>query len=235
MPRIYFGIAGLIIFGAAAAVGFWAMAWRNYWAAQSASSASPSSAAPRISAPASRPQEEVVIRHPTVKHTEGGRLAWQVQLAEVKIAAGAQAVTASEMREALIYDQKGIPIVRLTARTARGNTASRNLEVAGEVRAVSPRGVLITTEVVRWLEQERRLYCPQKVIFRTAHAAVTTTELSYYVDQDIVKAPGAVRMYSGPNKLLGRDLVYNVRTQDFELKNVQAVFNPEQMRRLAPP
>jgi len=221
-------VLALVIVGIVLA--FWGMAWWHYL--RSRPVAPPVATAPPPGGPAAGvPREEVVIQSPTLKHTEGGRLAWQVQLTELKIAAGGQATAAAGMREALIYDKNGAPLLRLTAQTARGNTADRNLEVVGDVRAVSPRGVVITTAQVRWLEKERRLDCPQKVIFRSGSAAVTTTGLSYYVDQDLVKAPGVVRMYSGVNRLVGRELVYNVATEAFEMKNVQAVFNPAQARR----
>jgi hypothetical protein len=230
--RLLLTIALLIVLGVG--LGYWAGLWWNALrgpAVQQAGGPQPQATTPV----APRPREEVVVRSPTLKHTEGGRLAWQVQLNELKIAAGGQAVAAAGMREALIYDKNGAPILRLTARTARGNTADRDLEVAGDVRAASARGALITTEQVRWLEKERRLYCPQKVTFRSSKAAVTTVGMSYYVDQDLVKAPGVVRMYSGANKLVGRELVYNVKTQDFQMRNVQAVFIPEQARELAAP
>jgi lipopolysaccharide export system protein LptA len=183
--------------------------------------------------PAQRPREEVILQRPSLKHSEGGRLAWQVRLKELRVAAGGQAVAAAGMREALIYDKTGAPVIRLAAQTARGNTSDRNLEVSGDVRAVSQKGALITTEQVRWLEQERKLYCPGKVVLRSKNAAVTTTGLSYFVDADIIKCPNPVRLYSGVNRLIGRQLVYNIQTQAFEMKNVQAVFNPEAARRAA--
>jgi lipopolysaccharide assembly outer membrane protein LptD (OstA) len=212
------------------ALAWWGMSWWNYLRSRTVSTVAPTQPA---TAPApGTPREEVVIQSPTLKHTEGGRLAWQVQLTELKLSAGGQAMAAAGMREALIYDKNGVPTIRLTAQTARGNTSDRNLEVAGDVRAVSQRGVLITTAQIRWIEKERRLYCPQQVVFRSKSAAVTTTGLSYYVDQNLVKAPGIVRMYSGDNKLVGRELVYNVSTEGFEMKNVQAVFNPAAARQM---
>jgi len=230
--RLPIAIALIILLGAG--LGYWATLWWNYLQGRAVQQAGAPPAGVVTPAP-NQPREEVVVRNPTLKHTEGGRLAWQVQLNELKIAAGGQAVAAAGMREALIYDKNGAPIIRLTARTARGNTADRDLEVAGDVRAVSQRGALITTEKIRWLEKERRLYCPQKVVFRSSKDAVTAVGLSYYVDQDLIKAPGVVRMYSGANKLVGRQLVYNVKTQDFEMLKVQAVFIPEQARQLAAP
>lgn len=180
-----------------------------------------------------RPREEVIITRPTLKHTEHGRLAWQVRLKELKVAAGGQAIAAAGMREALIYDKSGAPVIRLAARVARGNTSDRNLEVSGDVRAVSQKGALLTTEQVRWLERERKLYCPGKVVMRLKDAAITTTGLTYFVDADIVKCPNPFRFYSGVNKLIGRQLVYNIKTQSYEMKDVQAVFNPQAARRAA--
>jgi lipopolysaccharide export system protein LptA len=179
---------------------------------------------PGPATPAPR-RAEVTIKRPVIRHTEGGRLAWQVRLKELQVSAGAEAVAAAGM-QGVIHDKTGLPAIRLTAQQAQGNTANGNLEVSGDVRATSPKGALITTDRVRWLEQERRLYCPGLVTMRTRNAALTTSGLSYFVDSDTVKAPALVRVYSGRNKLIGRQLVYDVRTEAFQMKKVQAVFNP---------
>ncbi|MEN6642247.1 MAG: LPS export ABC transporter periplasmic protein LptC [Armatimonadia bacterium] len=225
-------IVGLAVVVIAFVATFLAVSWWRYFAAPAPGAAAPQ--AQTAQAPSGgRPREEVIIRRPSLKHTEGGRLAWQVRLRELKVAAGGQAVAAAGMREALIYDQTGAPVIRLAAREARGNTSERNLEVSGDVRAVSAQGAIITTDKVRWLEQERRLLCPGKVTMRSRNVAVTTNGLNYFVDADTIKCPNPVRMYSGQNKLIGRQLVYNVKTEAFEMKNVQAIFNPEQAKALA--
>ena len=225
-------LLAIVFVGIGCAAAFLAVSWWQYFQ-QRPQTSSPAGVVPSAPAgqAAARPREEVIIKRPSLKHTEGGRLAWQVRLKELRVAAGGQAVAAAGMREALIYDKTGAPVIRLVAQSARGNTSDRNLEVSGDVRAVSQKGALINTEQIRWLEQERRLYCPGKVVMRSANAAVTTTGLSFFVDADLVKCPNPVRMYSGTNKLIGRQLVYNVKTQAFEMKNVQAVFNPEAARR----
>lgn len=225
-------IIGLAVLVIGFVTAFWAVSWWRYLAAPDPGVAQPQ--AQTATAPSGgRPREEVIIKRPSLKHTEGGRLAWQVRLRELKVAAGGQAVSAAGMREALIYDKTGAPVIRLAAKQARGNTSERNLEVSGDVRAVSAQGAIITTENVRWLEKERRLLCPGKVTMRSRNVAMTTNNLSYYVDADVVKCPNPVRMYSGQNKLIGRQLVYNVKTEAFEMKNVQAIFNPNQAREIS--
>lgn len=210
-------------------VGLAALLAVGWLVMRSRSAAPPLAATPRPAPPAA-PREEVAIKSPTLKHSEGGRLAWQVRLRELKVSAGGAAVAAAGMREALIYDQNGTPVIRLTADRARGNTSERNLEVFGNVRAVSQKGALITTERMRWIEQDRKLHCPGKVVLRNRDMALTTVGLVYLVDQDLIKCPGLVRMYSGTNKLMGRELEYNVDTEGYTLRRVQAVFNPDEMR-----
>lgn len=226
--NLFLGLLALLLSGLISFVG---ISWWQYLRSGPGPAAAPGSVA--SSQAAGRPREEVVITRPSLKHTEGGRLAWQVRLKELKVAAGGQAIAAAGMREALIYDKTGAPMLRLAAQQARGNTSDRNLEVSGDVRAVSQKGALITTDQVRWLEQERKLYCPGKVVLRSKNAAVTTTGLTYFVDSDLVKCANPVRLYSGVNKLIGRQLVYNLTTQAFEMKNVQAVFDPRAARAAA--
>lgn len=213
----------LLLGGALLAV--WVASWRSRPGREAQGTPPPP-------APAASPAPEgVVLQQPVIKHREGGRLAWQVNLRELKVQAGADAVAAVGMREAVIYDKTGLPAMRLTAQNAQGNTADRNLEVFGDVRAATPKGALITTDRVRWLEKERRLLCPNKVIVRTRNAALTTRGLSYFVDENTVRAPNLVRIYSGRNKLIGRQLIYNVQTEAFQMKKIQAIFNPQEVRR----
>lgn len=220
--------SALLVVGLATA--FLAVSWIMYLTHRPA--AVPTTAVQAPPPTPTPPHDQVVINRPSLRQTdESGRLAWQVRLKELHVTAGAQAVAG--MREALIYDQNGAPMIRLVAQQARGNAAQRNLEVYGDVRAMSQQGALITTDTVRWLERERKLYCPGKVVLRNKSEAVTAIGLTYFVDTDTIKCPNSVRMYSGDNKLIGRDLVYNVKTQAFEMKNVQAVFNPAQARRMA--
>ena len=228
-------IVGLAVLALGIVGGFLAVSWWHYFQTRGQAAPTPPPPALTQPAPPGRPREEVLIKRPSLKHTEGGRLAWQVRLKELKVAAGGQAVAAAGMREALIYDKTGAPMIRLAAREARGNTSERNLEVSGDVRAVSAQGAIITTDKVRWLEKERKLTCPGKVTMRSRNVAVTTNGLSYLVDVDTVKCPNPVRMYSGQNKLIGRELVYNVKTGAYGLNNVQAIFNPEQVKTLARP
>jgi hypothetical protein len=44
-----------------------------------------------------------------------------------------------------------------------------------------------------------------------------------------------VRVYSGRNKLIGRQLVYDVETEAYEMKKIQAIFNPREVRSEAAP
>lgn len=231
MQRTRIIIVSVTLFAAAAALAYWsALRWNS-----ARGRAVQQTRRVEEAARPATPREEVTVQNPTLKHTEGGRLAWQVQLSQLKITSGAQSVAAAGMREALIYDKTGAPIVRVTAKTARGNTSDRNLEIAGDVRAASHRGALITTDQVRWLEKERRLYCPRTVTVRSGNAAMTATGLSYYVDTDLIKTTGAVRMYNGPHKFVGRQLVYNVKTQAFDMKDFQGIFIPSQARELLAP
>lgn len=224
------GLAVVVVVAIAAYLG---VSWWLYLSGRASSGPAPPPGGPTAGQPG-HPREEVVIKRPSLKHTEGGRLAWQVRLKELKVAAGGQAVAAAGMREALIYDKTGAPVIRLAAQQARGNTADRNLEVTGNVRAVSQKGALITTDKVQWLEQERKLYCPGKVTLRIKNAALTTTGLTYFVEADTVKCPNPVRMYNADNKLIGRELVYKVTTGEYWLNNVQAVFNPQTAKQALP-
>lgn len=216
-------VAGLIALLAGLALGLWVH--RSLGGRTPATDSREPS--PVASSAAPKGREEVSVTRPVIRQTDRGRLAWQVRLKELRVAAGAEAITAAGLDEAVIYGKTGTPAIRLTAEQAKGSTADGSLEVSGNVRATTSEGALITTEALRWIEQERRLHCPGAVTVRTRRASLTTSGLSYYVDSDTVRAPGLVRVYSGKNKLMGRELVYNVATEAIEMRKVQAIFSPK--------
>ncbi len=168
-----------------------------------------------------------VISETTVRHSPGGRTAWQVKLDQIQMQSGGGSVAAQGVSEALIYDKTGKPMVRLTADRVTGNTSSRDLEVSGNVRAVSPEGAVFDTGTVKWVQKDQKLVCPTQVTMRNQDTVVRANSCDFYVAQDLVKSAAKVQMSVGNNTLIGKGLTYNVKSEDFRMQQVQAIFNPE--------
>ncbi len=172
----------------------------------------------------------VIVERPVIKHTEEGKLSWQLRLKKIHISAGGQNIAAQGVQEALIYGAEGKPIVRVSAQQVVGNTAQRDFEVAGDVRVVSYRGALITTDKVQWSQGEQEIICPGEVTLSSRDAIIVTTGLNYYVNQDLVDCPNQVTMWAGDNKVVGQRLQFNVETGDFTIQSVQMIFNAEEAK-----
>ncbi len=170
----------------------------------------------------------VTIEWPVIKHTEDGQLAWRALLRELRMASGGQILEAKGLEEAIIYGQAGAPLVRVTADEISGQTTSRDFEVVGNVRVVSYRSAIITTEKVSWHQEEQLVKCPGQVTLKSKQAIVTAGNLDYFVDQDLVKCPEQVRIYTGDNMVIGRNLEYNIENGDFRLEDIQMVFHAEE-------
>ena len=173
---------------------------------------------------------QAMIEETTVKHSPGGRTAWRVTLEGVTLRSGGGSIAAQAVREAVIYDNTGKPMVRVTAQSINGNTQKRDLQVEGNVRAVSPEGAVFDTSIVKWVEDEQKLVCPSSVTMRDRDTVVRANSIDFHVNQDLVKSASKVQMTVGSNTLVGTNLIYNVKTQDFSLKAVQAVFDAEKVR-----
>ena len=171
-----------------------------------------------------------VISETTVRHSPGGRTAWQVKLDKIELRSGGGSVAAQGVREALIYDKSGKPMVRLTADRVTGNTRSRDLEVTGNVRAVSPEGAVFDTSTIKWVQDEQKLVCPRQVTMRNKDTVIRANSCEFYVAQNLVKSAAKVQMTVGNNTLIGKGLTYNVKSEDFSLQRVQAIFHPETVR-----
>ncbi len=175
-------------------------------------------------------QTGITVQRPVLKHMEKGQLAWQAQLRELHIAAGGQMIEAKGLDEAIIYGKAGEPLVRLTADKITGQTGRRNFEVLGNVRVVSYRAAIITTDKLSWNQEQQLLSCPDDVEVKNEQAIIITSGLDYFVAQDLVKCPGQVTMYSGDNTVVGGNLEYNVATGNFRLEKIQMVFHAEEAK-----
>lgn len=176
---------------------------------------------------------QAILTSPELKHSEGGRVAWRVLLDEANILSGASLVEGSKLREGIIYDRQGVPVIRVTADRVQADATRRNFTLLGHVSVTSPRGILITTQQVQWFNDEQRLHCPTAVTLKAHKLAVTTSTLDYLVEAKLVRCPAAVRLYSGNNRVSGKSLTYNTETGIVDVVGgVQMVVNPSEARQL---
>jgi len=187
---------------------------------------------PRQAPPAETQQPPgITVKRSVLKHMEQGQLAWQAQLRELHIAAGGQMLEAKGLEEAIIYGKAGEPLVRLTADKITGHTGRRDFEVSGNVRMVSYRATIITTDKLSWNQEQQLISCPANVEVKNRQAFIATSSLDYFVAQDLVKCPGQVKMYAGENTVVGGKLDYNVATGNFRLEKIQMVFHAEEAKK----
>ena len=180
----------------------------------------------RVSSPGA-----ATIGDSTVTYSPGGRTAWKVKLDQIKLQSGGQSIAATGLREAIIYNESGKPLVRLTAQRIDGNTRTKDLQVSGSVRAVTPEGAVLDTETVKWVAAEEKLQSPGQMTMRAKDTVFTAASCDFYVGQNLVKCPGKVTMQVGNNTLIGKGLTYNMKTEDFSVVGgVQAIFNPDTVR-----
>jgi lipopolysaccharide export system protein LptA len=173
----------------------------------------------------------VQISNPTLRHTENGKLAWQIRLQQVALSRGGVTVGAAGVKEGLVYDASGKPAVRITARSAKGDTLTKNFQLDGDVRITSDQGALITADQVSWNQAEQKLNCPGPVTARARDAVITSTGVDYLVNQAMIVAPNQIKMYTGKNKVIGQGLQYDVKSSSFALQSVQMVLDTREAGR----
>ena len=173
----------------------------------------------------------VDIKNPTLRHTENGKLAWQLRLQQIALTRGGTTVGAIGVKEGLIYDAGGKPVVRVTAKTVKGDTLSKNFQLDGDVHVVSDQGAVITTEQVTWNQGEQKLNCPGPVTVKTKDAVITSSGVDYAVNENVITTPNQVKMYAGKNRVLGTGLRYDVKTTSFTLQSVQMVLDSQEAKR----
>jgi len=212
-------IVGLILLAVSAGLGGWVV-WRWRTGAKPAAESDTHGAAESL----------VSIKGSVLQHSQRGRLNWSLAVEDMELSAGGRTVSATGLKDGLIYDASGRPVLRLTASRAKYNTVRKDFELTGEVKAVSHKGAVITTDKVQWLPKEQTLRCPDKVTMRAEDITITADHLDLMVAADMVKCTDRVRLKMGENRLTGRNLSYNLNTKDFTLDGVQAVFAPETVK-----
>jgi hypothetical protein len=171
----------------------------------------------------------VSIRESVAEHSRDGRPAWRLDIEEVQITGGGQAVQATGLREGLVYDA-GKPVVRISAGQATYKTEDRSFEVAGGVRVVSHHGAIITTGMVRWVPETETLHCPGQVTMRAEGITLRTEDLDVIVPESTARTRNRVNLRTEHGNLTGSNLVYNLDTHAYTLNSIQAVFTVDSVR-----
>jgi len=172
----------------------------------------------------------VTLRESMIQHGGAGTAGWRLLVDRMDISGGGGAVSATGLREGLVYDAQGRPVLRISAQRAVYNTARKDFEVSGGVKVVSHQGAIITTERVVWLPEQQTLRCPTAVTLRAEGLTLVTDSLDLIVPQDLVRSSAQVRLRTQHGRLTGRNLTYNLKTRDYTLDGVQAVFTVEEAR-----
>lgn len=160
----------------------------------------------------------------TLQHSERGRPAWKVRLSNLAVETGGKAISATRLKEGLIYGRDGKPAVRVTAEHVNYDTVSYDFDMKGRVRVVSPKGAIITTDKIHWDNRSRMLTTPGRVVLRTKdRVTVTTAGMKFDTDTQTVYAPNQVRMDTGRSDCIGKNLKYPLDTGAFTLDDVQMV------------
>ncbi len=158
------------------------------------------------------------IEQPVLEqYAETGKPAWRIKLEQISLRTGGGSVEAQQLKEGIIYDTAGAAAIRVSAEKAHLNVVSKDFLVSGRCRAVTREGAIMTTEKVQWINAERRLFFPEEVVLTHRDITVSTRGMSYFPDRKTVHAPGQVSARTKSNAVVGRNLRYNLETQDFEL------------------
>jgi len=215
-PRTVVGLALLVI---VAGVGLWTLVARSRRAEDGGPPAAREAGEPMVS-----------LHESVIQHGGAGASGWRLLVERMDIGAGTRTVSAAGLREGLVYDAQGRPVLRISAGRAVYNTERKDFEVSGGVKVVSHQGAIITTERVLWLPEEQILRCPAAVTLRAEGLTITTDALDLLVPDEIVRSPAQVRMRTEHGRLTGRNLTYDLKTRDYTMEAIQAVFTVEEAR-----
>ena len=183
-------------------------------------------------APGAPPEGEsgVSVEDFAPKHYQQGRLAWALQLGRVHLSTAANEATAFELKDGVIYDQKGVPGVRLSADRIKYDLTKRDFEMTGNVEVASVRGAVITTDKVLWTHTTGMLRAPGAVAVTSPDANVRAAGCDFNTRTEVIECPRDVTITTAKSTIGGRRLVYNLPKDTFELSGVTAAIDVEEAR-----
>ncbi len=117
---------------------------------------------------------------------------WEVRADSLEVEQTSPVTLAKGHVQAVLFDAAGKVYARLTANTIRLNSYTKNLEARGQVVVTTARGLVVATELARWLQAERKLYCPGRLEANTATIRLKAPSLSLFTERERVECPGPV-------------------------------------------
>jgi len=96
----------------------------------------------------------------------GGQRVWEMQADRVDLARDRRTAAVTGLRKGILWRGEDA-VVTLSASRATYDMTSHALRVSGGVVIRGPRGVVIKTDSVNWVEQTRTFVCPEPVEVQT--------------------------------------------------------------------
>jgi lipopolysaccharide export system protein LptA len=177
------------------------------------------------------PPPETTMQSAEMTYTEGGMVRWRAMIDEIQLQRGGE-VVAHKLREGIIYDDTHKPALHVKADRIEGNTARKDFKASGEVVVTSPQGFVIRARKVDWINDDQKIHCSEAVRMKAKDLIITSATMDYLLRPNTVTCPSEVYMYSGDNQIEGTGLVYSVKDEDVQLRDIRMIINPEEARKI---
>jgi hypothetical protein len=122
------------------------------------------------------PEVVLSLRGVSIAGRDDGKAAWSFDAERVDVSKGRYRTTVTGIRQGRLYDN-GKAVATVTAGRAVYNSLSGNVEVTGGVKVRAAKGFEARAQKALWTGFNQQLICPGKVEFRSTEGKLIGTNL----------------------------------------------------------
>ena len=169
-----------------------------------------------ISPVAPEPQPPLIAEKTTQTVRVDGKRLWQFDASRIELSPdGSQTYAHSVSNGTLFRDDK--PILHLSARLVRLENNSNNVEASGGVKAAGANRFAVSSRLVHWNYEKKRLLCPLAVKAQLRDFAFEAPHLKYQWDAGELSCDAPVELRAPGIRLGAKRLKASTKTRVLEL------------------
>jgi LPS export ABC transporter protein LptC len=162
------------------------------------------------------PEIQVKFERITVRgRAEGDRL-WELEARSIELTKDQKLTRLDGLRRATLLAD-GKPQLSASAKWAKLESPSRDIELGGGVEVRSDSGMALRADSLRWRASEERLVSTGPVTMDLGDTTVNAARAYYLAQPEQIVSDGGVKIKQGQNYLTGTKLVADLRAQTLEI------------------
>ena len=182
-----------------------------------------------ISPVAPEPEPPLIAEKTRQTVRKDGKRLWQFDAARIELSPDGSQTFAHNVSNGILFrDDK--PFIHLSARLVHLENASNNVEASGDVTASSDERFKVSSPLVKWNYEQKKLSCPSPVKAHLREFTFNAPHLGYNWDTGVLTCDAPVELKAVGVRLKGTRLKASTKTHLLELGGSELTFDVHKAR-----